>query len=230
MQNYLQLNIKYLRKENGLTIIDFSKIIGKSKSMISDYENGKSEPDFNTIEAIAKHFKVSQQDLMFKNLQENTDADFKTNVEFIEDSKIKKIKVPVLPISAFATFLETTEKGLSYKELDIDFDTVEKIAGIKYDKFTAIARITGNSMYPHYKSGCKVLCTLVSDGNWEYTRGACVVSLRSGMVVFKRVKAGANKNILLLTSDNEEGGEMEIQIADILCMWKAEYKTYEPAE
>jgi len=154
----------------------------------------------------------------------------KKNVEFLDETKLKKIKVPVLPISAFASFVENIEKGLNLNEIEIDFDVVEKIEGIRYDKFTVIARITGNSMYPHYKSGCKVLCTFVSNGNWEYTRGACVVSLRSGMVVFKRVKVGSKKNVLLLTSDNEEGGDMEVAISDILCLWKAEYKTYEPAE
>ena len=191
--------------------------------------NKLKNQDFNTneIKKLSELFGVTEA-YFFEKDKEGTV--FESNATFVDEDKIKKIKIPVLPISSFATFAETVSKGLTFKELDIDFDVVEKIAGVKYDKFTAISKITGNSMYPHYKSGCKVLCTLVSDGNWEYTRGACVVSLKTGMVVFKRVKAGATKNTLLLTSDNEEGGDMEVQVSDILCMWKAEYKTYEPAE
>ncbi|MCU0439175.1 MAG: hypothetical protein MUC49_14855 [Raineya sp.] len=153
-----------------------------------------------------------------------------SNVEWVDESKIKKIKVPVLPVEAFASFLESVDSGKLLQEVEMEFDTIEKIPHIKYDKLTAIAKISGNSMYPHYKSGAKVLCTFITDGNWEFTRGACVISLKNGMVLFKRVKAGLVKNSLHLISDNELGGEMEIQIADILAMWRAEYKTYEPAE
>ncbi|MCJ0552226.1 helix-turn-helix transcriptional regulator, partial [Enterococcus cecorum] len=52
--------IKELRKNKGVTVKELSEIIGISQSMLSNYENGNSEPrDKETWKKLADYFDVS---------------------------------------------------------------------------------------------------------------------------------------------------------------------------
>lgn len=52
--------IKELRKNKGVTVKELSEIIGISQSMLSNYENGNSEPrDKETWQKLADYFGVS---------------------------------------------------------------------------------------------------------------------------------------------------------------------------
>ena len=51
--------IKQLRRENNLTQNQFASLFGLYDSTISQYENGKREPEYNTIIKIANKFNVS---------------------------------------------------------------------------------------------------------------------------------------------------------------------------
>lgn len=52
--------IKDLRKSKGVTVKELSEIIGISQSMLSNYENGNSEPrDKETWQKLADYFGVS---------------------------------------------------------------------------------------------------------------------------------------------------------------------------
>jgi len=58
MEIYFKENLKFLRKQNKLTLLDLGKAINVSKSALSDYENGKSTPSLVVLELISKHFNV----------------------------------------------------------------------------------------------------------------------------------------------------------------------------
>lgn len=51
--------IKQLRKEHNLTQNQFASLFGVYDSTISQYENGKREPEYNTVIKIANKFNVS---------------------------------------------------------------------------------------------------------------------------------------------------------------------------
>lgn len=62
--NYFSQNLKYLRKENGLSQPQLAKALNVSNGMISFWENGIYEPTASNIIAIAKFFQVSIDDLL----------------------------------------------------------------------------------------------------------------------------------------------------------------------
>ena len=43
--NFLSTNIKFLRQKNGLTQEDISKIVGKSRVLVSQWESDEREID-----------------------------------------------------------------------------------------------------------------------------------------------------------------------------------------
>ncbi|MEX1376218.1 MAG: helix-turn-helix transcriptional regulator [Eubacteriales bacterium] len=52
-------NLRKIRKENGMTMKDLADKIGVSESAISQYENGKRQPGFETLKELSGIFNVS---------------------------------------------------------------------------------------------------------------------------------------------------------------------------
>ena len=52
-------NLRNIRKENGMTMKDLADQIGVSESAISQYENGKRQPGFETLKELSGIFNVS---------------------------------------------------------------------------------------------------------------------------------------------------------------------------
>ena len=51
--------LKLLRKERGLTQSDVGQAIGQERSTIACYETGKRKPDVETLEKLARLYKVT---------------------------------------------------------------------------------------------------------------------------------------------------------------------------
>ena len=60
-------NIKFYRKQMGLTQGELAKFLGGNKSLISNYENGHSCPDIETLARLADVFKISLDELVGRN-------------------------------------------------------------------------------------------------------------------------------------------------------------------
>jgi len=56
--------LKELRNEKGLSQSELAKLLGASKQNISDWENGKSETNFEMVAKIANFFKVTVGQLL----------------------------------------------------------------------------------------------------------------------------------------------------------------------
>lgn len=62
--NNFKTMLQYLRKRSGLSQFGLAKRLGISPSSISMYENGKREPNFETLELIADFFNVDMNFLL----------------------------------------------------------------------------------------------------------------------------------------------------------------------
>lgn len=65
-------SLKELRKQKHLTQEQLAQNVGLAKSTISMYENGKREPDLETLELFADYFNVDMNKLTGK--PSNTEA------------------------------------------------------------------------------------------------------------------------------------------------------------
>lgn len=61
-------NLRFLRKEKGLTLVALSEATGISKSSISEYEKGTSSPGLQVLEIFSTYFNKSMDDLLNKQL------------------------------------------------------------------------------------------------------------------------------------------------------------------
>ena len=57
-------NLKRIRTEKGITQGDIVRILGVSRSFVSNIENGKTNPTLSTISKIANALDVSSDELL----------------------------------------------------------------------------------------------------------------------------------------------------------------------
>ena len=63
-QHMLPQRLKELRKKNNLSQYKLAEELGVSRGLLSNYEQGSREPDFNTLMLIADYYCVSIDYLM----------------------------------------------------------------------------------------------------------------------------------------------------------------------
>lgn len=76
---FLNSNIKFLRNYTRTTQEQFGKIFGKSRSNIDSYERGNARPDEAFQKALAEHFSISLEVLLYKDIQKNPGLMFHSN-------------------------------------------------------------------------------------------------------------------------------------------------------
>ena len=77
-------NIKYLRKKSGLTQVQLGIKLNIANNTISQYEKGRRGTANDVLKIFADYFHVSVQDLLFKDLQEESaKKDIRIGVEKI---------------------------------------------------------------------------------------------------------------------------------------------------
>ena len=153
-------NLKALRYERHITQQQLAAALGLSRSTIGMYEKGEREPDFATSEAIADYFNVRLDDLVGR---KNANA----------------LLSPTISTDT-VTFPVIGEIAAGYNHCAVEDwsgETVEiptyYLKGRKQDDFFVLS-VKGDSMYPLYMDGDKVLILRQSTLNHSGEIGAIV--------------------------------------------------------
>lgn len=129
-------NLAYLRKHNNLTLEQFSKEVGVSRSTLANYERGIRVPDLMTASKLATFFNCSLDDMVFNGMEidikklkkiekiDNAIESFKNNDSIIKTLESKKLKleqftkdVPqqIEEIEQLLEIIKSNEKKRDYK-------------------------------------------------------------------------------------------------------------------
>lgn len=138
--------LRELRKNEKLTQTELAKKLGLAFSTISMYERGDREPDFETMEAIADYFNVS--------------------MDYLHGKKVHKsgLYMPSPSVAEdFETFPVIGDIAAGFDSIAVENWTGDKIeipvsflkGHPKTDYF--VLCVKGDSMYPEYHEGDKVL-------------------------------------------------------------------------
>lgn len=86
------LRLRELRKQKGITMKQLGEIVGVGESTISQYENGKRQPDYDTINQFADYFGVSVDYLLGRTDEKSPSLDEQLEgVEFALFGEIKEL-------------------------------------------------------------------------------------------------------------------------------------------
>ena len=150
--------LRNLRKKEQLTQDELADKLKISKSAISMYENGNRTPDFETLEAIADFFNVNLSYL-------------------IGEEQKYKLRHPNLTFET-VTFHVVGSIAAGYDEIAVENwsgETVEiplsYLKGRKKEEYFVLS-VKGDSMYPLYMDGDKVLILRQSTLNHSGEIGA----------------------------------------------------------
>lgn len=153
-------NLKILRNEKNITQQQLADALGLSRSTIGMYEKGEREPDFETSEAIADYFNVRLDDLVGrKNINSLLNPTIATDT----------ISFPVIGEIA-AGYDHFAVEDWSGETIDIP---ISYLGGRSQKEFFVLS-VKGDSMYPLYMDGDKVLILRQSTLNYSGEIGAIV--------------------------------------------------------
>ena len=222
--NYLAQNIKYLRKEKGLTQEQLANKIGVKRAMVGAYEEGRAEPRLQTLQNICHYFKIGLDLLVGKDISidghaEEVDSKGETLriLPIVVDKNEDKELGTLVPVKAAAGYLN----GFG----DVDFiEALPRFSmpfpELPQDRTYRMFQIMGDSMLP-VLPGAYIICEYVAD--WSFIRNEecyVLVTLEEG-VVYKRVINNLDDGHLLLKSDNTAYDAYPVESKSIVEVWKA---------
>lgn len=159
--NAVMERLKELRKLKNLTMKELGQIVNVAESTISLYENGKREPDYETLKKLADVLNVSTDYLLGRD----------SNAP-----KTKAVKIPVLGTIPAGVPLEAIEEILDYEEISEDMASHGEYFALK---------VKGNSMLPTIKDGDVVIVRQQDDAD---SGKICVVMINGFDATLKEIK------------------------------------------
>jgi len=224
MSNYLSQNLKYLRKESGLTQEDFAQKLSVNRPSIGAYEEGRAEPKLETLQNIALYFKITLDELINTNIAlkgKKNQADVMGNslriLPVSVDKESGKEQVVIVPVKAAAGYLD----GFS----DVDFirslpSFSLPIQELGKERTYRLFQIKGDSMKP-IPEGSYIITEYMQDWRHIKDNHCYILITKDDGIVYKRVLNRIDQEELVLKSDNPEYKPYSIGIEQLAEVWKA---------
>lgn len=215
----LSKNLRFLRAESGMTQSELAEKLGLQRTMISAYEDGRSEPKLSTLGILSELFGCSVDELLYHDIQEKGRKAIQTKsvkVLAVTVDKEENEKISMVAQKASAGYLN----GFSdpeYMESLPQFHLPNLSRHATYRAF----ELSGDSMLP-LVPGTVVIGSYVEQlKDIKSGKTYVLVTITEG-VVYKRVFNYLEENgKLFLVSDNQQYKPYEIKGEDVLEVWEA---------
>lgn len=223
-KTFIAENIKHLRKKKGLTQSQLADLINLKRSVIGSYEENRAFPRPHMLINLARLADVSVEDFISTFIGNTTNTakkDINGNnlriLATVTNARNKEL-ISLVPAKASAGYLNGYSDPEYIEELPV-FDL--PLPEFSQDKTYRAFQINGDSMKP-IPSGSYILCEYTQDWEFIKTGETYIVVTSNQGIVYKRVTNEITSHRrLILISDNKEYSAFEIQVEDIIEIWKA---------
>ena len=215
-------NIKYMRKQMGLTQAELAEKLGLKRPVIGAYEEGRAEPRLQTLTHMASFFGVNIDAIVNTDLstgESSTDASGKSLrvLPIAIDANDNTERTTLVPVKAAAGY--TAGYG------DIDFVSSLPTFSLPFpelpsDRTYRVFQIEGESMLP-IPPGSYVISEYVQDWDNLKTDERYIFITKDDGLVFKRVRVHPHKRSYELISDNADFKPYFIKQSQVLEVWRA---------
>ncbi|MCL3779715.1 helix-turn-helix domain-containing protein [Prolixibacteraceae bacterium JC049] len=219
--NFFSQNIKWLRKQWGITQGELAEALGVKRSMIGSYEEGRAVPKIPAMQGLSTFFRQSIDDLINRDFStlgvaEEENDDFKVLTTVVDSSNQERISV--VPVKASAGYLNGYADPEYMEELP---HFAMPVPELSQERTYRVFQTKGDSMLP-IPSGAYIFCEYVLELS-DIRDGETYVLLTTDEgVVYKRVENKVGENgTLLLKSDNPEYSPYEVPVETVREVWKA---------
>jgi transcriptional regulator with XRE-family HTH domain len=224
---YLKENMKFLRKQKGMTQGDLADKLDVKRSLIGSYEEGRGVPKLTVIRQMAELFGVTMDDLLAVNISENGDGRMENGERKTEtESKLKVLSVVVTPDNEELISIVPVKASAGYLNGRADAEYMERlpnfsmpVAELSKGRSYRVFQIKGDSMLP-VPPGSYIFCDYVEHVSGIREGKPYVLITADEGIVYKRVFQ-PNEEQLLLKSDNQEYDPYLVESSSVLEIWKA---------
>lgn len=216
---YLANNLKYLRSAAHMTQAELAEKLGLQRTMISAYEDGRSEPKLHALGIIAGLFQTSIDELLYHDIQtlgRKVQQSKQIKVLAITVDREDREQIPLVPQKASAGYLN----GFADPEFVENLPQFSLPHLSQHTTYRAF-ELSGDSMLP-LVPGTVVIGSYVEQlQDIKSGKTYVLVTITEG-VVYKRVFNYLTENgKLFLVSDNELYKPYEVKGEDVLEIWEA---------
>lgn len=217
--SFLSSNLRFLRKQRGITQNELADQLDVQRTMISAYEDGRSEPKLSTLQKIAELLDVGMEELIEHDIESKgrraiQPKEFRILTIAADDSDNENITL--VGQKASAGYLNGFADP-EYMETLPQFHLPNLSRQATYRAF----ELAGDSMLP-LVSGTIVIGSYVDQLRKIKSGRTYVLVTQTEGVVYKRVFNYLEENgKLFLASDNELYKPYEVRGEDVLEVWEA---------
>ena len=213
-------NIRYLRNKHKLSQEAMAIRLDLTRSQVASYEDGRAEPNLDTLIGYSQYFKLPIDALIKNDLtmaQQGTFLDIGNH----------RILFPVLIDENNEDLIEVVSMKASAGYLS-GYGDPEYISNLPRMKLPFLPTgkhrafpIRGDSMEPGVREGAFVVGKYLDDHNDLSSGRTYVIVTRDQGLIYKRVDTSKIKRrILILESDNKIYQKYEIKLEDVLELWE----------
>ena len=229
----INTNLKFWRRELGLTQAQLADKLSIKRSLVGAYEEGRAEPRLATLVNMARLFNIPLDSLATTDFTKKKNAKTAAALreagpltESAEDSPMRvlaftvgydeKENIELVPLKAAAGYLN----GYADREF------IEELPRFRLPMLASTGtyrafEIAGDSMLP-IASGTTIVGRYVDEWNGIKDGTPCIVVSQKEGIVFKRVFNKLKPNHLFaLHSDNPTYSPFDIKAEDVLEIWEA---------
>lgn len=217
---HLQENIRFLRKQNGMTQGQLADKLGIKRSLIGAYEEGRAVPKLLIIQQLSLVFQTSIDQLLTVDLSSSGNINVGNNLKILTTvvDKYNEERICIVPVKASAGYLNGRADPEYVAELPHFTIPVAEMAKARTYR---VFQIKGDSMLP-IPSGAYIFCDYVESIEGVRDGKPYVIITANDGIVYKRIQNQVNeKGSFLLKSDNEEYTPYSVPIDEVLEIWQA---------
>ncbi|MCR9013949.1 XRE family transcriptional regulator [Aquiflexum gelatinilyticum] len=215
----LAKNLRFLRTEKGLTQTDLAEKLGVQRTMISAYEDGRSEPKLSALDIFSKLFAVSIDELLHHDIQQfgrKASKNKEIKILTIAADESDRENITMVGQKASAGYLNGFADP-EYMESLPQFHIPTLSRSATYRAF----ELSGDSMLP-LVAGTVIIGSYIEQLRDIKSGKTYVLVTSSEGVVYKRVFNYLEENgKLFLVSDNEHYKPYEVKAEDVVEIWEA---------
>ena len=217
--SYLASNLRFLRKQKNITQNDLADQLDVQRTMISAYEDGRSEPKLVTLQKLAEIFEAGVEELLDHDIENQGRRALQKrgiNILTIAADQNDKENITMVGQKASAGYLNGYADP-EYMESLPQFHLPNLSRQSTYRAF----ELAGDSMLPLIP-GTIVIGSYVDQLKDIKSGRTYVLVTQTEGVVYKRVFNYLMDNgKLFLASDNEHYKPYEVKGEDVLEIWEA---------
>lgn len=217
--SYLASNLRFLRKQKGITQNDLADQLDVQRTMISAYEDGRSEPKLATLQKICSLLEVGMEELIEHDIESKGRRALQKrglNILTIATDENDRENITLVAQKASAGYLNGFADPV-YMETLPQFHLPNLSRQATYRAF----ELAGDSMLP-LVPGTIVVGAYIDQLKHIKSGQTYVLVTQTEGVVYKRVfNYLAENGKLFLVSDNDHYKPYEVKGEDVLEIWEA---------